>query len=70
MCLDRIKEKKKCPDIDSVYDYLSRTETFNIAKVSTELILNELVKENVLVSKKGLQLTLKKNRKIKKNSQM
>ena len=25
--IDRIKEKKKRPDIDSIYDYLSRTET-------------------------------------------
>ena len=47
--IDRIKEKKKRPDIDSIYDYLSMTEASNIDKVSIELILNELVKENVLV---------------------
>ena len=41
-----IKEKKKRPDIDSIYDYLSRTEASNIGKDSIELILNELVKEN------------------------
>ena len=53
MCAtDHIKEKKERPDIDSSYDYLSRTETSNIDKVSIELILNELVKENVLVNKK------------------
>ena len=50
--IDRIKEKKKRPDIDSIYDYLSRTEASNIDKVTIELILNELVKENVLVNKK------------------
>ena len=50
--IDRIKEKKKRPDIDSIYDYLSRTEVSNIDKVSVEQILNELVKENVLVNKK------------------
>ena len=50
--IDLIKEKKKRPDIDSIYDYLSRTEASNIDKVSIELILNELVKENVLVNKK------------------
>ena len=50
--IDRIKEKKKRPDIDSIYDYLSRTEASNIDKISIELILNELVKENVAVNKK------------------
>ena len=35
-----------------MYDYLFRTEASNIDKVSIELILNELVKENVLVNKK------------------
>ena len=50
--IDRIKEKKKGPDIGSIYNYLSRTEDSNINKVTIELILNELVKENVLVNKK------------------
>ena len=49
---DPIKEKKKRPDTDSIYDYLSRTEASNIDKVSIDLILNEVVKENVLVNKK------------------
>ena len=42
--IDCIKEKKKRPDIDSIYDYLSRTEASNIDKVSIKLILNELLK--------------------------
>ena len=50
--IDRINEKKKRPDIDSIYDYLSRTKASNVDKVTIELILNELVKENVLVNKK------------------
>ena len=50
--IDRIKEEKKHPDIDFIYDYLSRTEVYNIEKVTIELILNELVMENVLVNKK------------------
>ena len=50
--IDRIKEKKKRPDIDSINDYLSRTETSNIEKVTTDIILNEQVKENVSVNKK------------------
>ena len=54
--IDRIKEKKKRPDIDSIYDYLSRTEASNIDKISIELILNELVKENVVVNKKTTSL--------------
>ena len=32
--IDRIKKKKKRPDIDSIYDYLSRTEASNIDKVT------------------------------------
>ena len=47
----RIKVKKKHPDIGSIYDYLSRLEASNIYKVSIELILNELTKQNVLVNK-------------------
>ena len=36
------RKKKKLPDIDSIYDYLSRTEAKD--KVSVDLTLNELVK--------------------------
>ena len=50
--IDRIKEEKKRPDIDFIYDYLPRTEVYNIDKVTIELILNELVMKNVLVNKK------------------
>ena len=32
--IDWIKEKKKRPNIDSIYDYLSRTEASNIDKIS------------------------------------
>ena len=38
--------------MDSIYDYLSRKEASNIVKISIELILNQLVKENVVVNKK------------------
>ena len=52
--IDLMKEKKKRPNIDSIYDYLSRTViTSNIDKVIIKLILNELVKENILVNKKS-----------------
>ena len=50
------RRKKNCPDIDSIYDYLSRREASNIYKISIELILNELVKENVVVNKKTASL--------------
>ena len=40
--IDQIKEKKKRPDIDSIYDNLSRTEASKVDKISIELILNEL----------------------------
>ena len=49
--IDRIKEKKKHPDIDSIYDYLSRMEASNIDKIYLELILNKLVKKNIVVNK-------------------
>ena len=39
-------------DTDSIYDYLSRTEASNIDKISIELILNEVGKENVLMNQK------------------
>ena len=50
--IDRVKKKKKRTDIDSIYDYLSRGVASNIDKVTIELILNELFKENILVNKK------------------
>ena len=43
--IDRIKEKKKRPDTDFIYDYLSKTKASNIDKVSIEQILSELVKK-------------------------
>ena len=36
--------KEKRPDIDSIYDFLSRTEASDIDKVSIELVLNEVIK--------------------------
>ena len=52
MCHSPYKREKETPCIDSIYDYLSRTEDCNIEKVFIDLKLNEVVKENVLVSKK------------------
>ena len=41
--IDQIKEKKKRPDLNRIYEYLSKTEASNTGKQFTETILTNLV---------------------------
>lgn len=56
--IDCIKDKKKLPEIDPIYDYLERTETSNADKNLIKHFLNELVTEKVLINKKAVLVHL------------
>ena len=50
---DQIKQKKKRPDINTIYEYLSKTEVYNANKQLIETILGNLIETNIIVSRKA-----------------
>ena len=50
--IDQIKQKKKRPDLNIIYEYLSKTEASNTDKLLTETILANLVETNIIVNRK------------------
>ena len=50
--IDQIKQKKKRPDLNTVYEYLSKTEASNTDKQLIETILANLVQTNIIVNRK------------------
>ena len=50
--IDQIKQKKKRPDVNTIYEYLSKTETSNADKQLIETILGNLIETNIIVNKK------------------
>ena len=50
--IDQIKQKKKRPDLNTVYEYLSKTEASNTDKQLIETILANLVETNIIVNRK------------------
>ena len=48
-------KKKKRPDIDTIYDYIMRTEVSNADKTLMENIVKELIKQNILKNKETTQ---------------
>ena len=51
----QICEKKRRPDNDSIYDFISRTCATNISKELVELVIEEPITQNVISSKKSIQ---------------
>ena len=49
--IDQIKQKKKRPDLNTIYEYLSKTEASNTNK-QIETILSNLVETNIIVNRK------------------
>ena len=45
-------KKKKRADIDTVYDYITRTEASNADKTLIENVVRELIRQNILINKK------------------
>ena len=50
--IDQIKQKKKRPDVNTIYEYLSKTEASNADKQLIETILGNLIETNIIVNKK------------------
>ena len=50
--IDQIKQKKKIPDLNTIYEYLSKTEASNADKQLIETILGNLIETNVTVNRK------------------
>ena len=50
----RNKDKKR-PDIDTIYDYIMRTEASNTDITLIENVVKELIRQNILINKKTTQ---------------
>ena len=50
--VDQIKQKKKRPDLNTIYEYLSKTEASNTDKQLIETILANLVETNIIINRK------------------
>ena len=50
--IDQIKQKKKRPDINTIYEHLSKMEASNADKQLIETILGNLIEANVIVNRK------------------
>ena len=42
----------KCPDVESVFDFITRTTISNITKEALADIITNLVKQNIIINKK------------------
>ena len=45
-------KKKKHPDIDTIHDYIIKTEAPNADETLIENLVKELIKQNILINKK------------------
>ena len=50
--IDKLRGKKKCPDIDSIFDFLSKTVATNIDKDTLTDSISQLITQKELVNKK------------------
>ena len=50
--IDEIRQKKRCPDIDAIYEHIMKSEASNADKNLIETIIVELTKQNVIITKK------------------
>ena len=50
--IDKLREKKKRPDIDSIFGFLSKTMVTNIDKDTPTDSISQQITQNVLVNKK------------------
>ena len=51
--IEIIRDKKiKSPDIDTIPDYIMKTEASNADKILIENLVKELIKKNILINKK------------------
>ena len=53
--IDQIRQRKKRPDTDSIYDFIARSCATNINKELLEVVIEELIAENDIFNKKTAQ---------------
>ena len=44
----------KCPDVESIFDFITRTTASNITKEALADIITDLVKQNIIINKKSI----------------
>ena len=57
--IDQIRQKKKRPDTDSIYDFIARTCATNINKELIEVAIEELIAQNDIFNKKLLKAKIR-----------
>ena len=57
--IDQIRQRKKCPDTDSIYDFITRTCATNINKELIEVVIEELIAQNDIFNKKLLKVIIR-----------
>ena len=50
--IDEIRQKKRRPDSDAIYEHIMKSEASNADKNLIETIIAELTKQNVIINKK------------------
>ena len=50
--IDKLRGKKKRPDLDSIFDFLSKTVAINIDKDTLTDSISQLITQKVVVNKK------------------
>ena len=53
--IDQIRQRKKRPDTDSIYDFIAGTCATNISKELIEVVMEELIAQNEIFNKKTAQ---------------
>ena len=53
--IDQIRQRKKHPDADSIYDFIARTGATNINRELVEVVIEELIAKNDVFNKKTAQ---------------
>ena len=56
--IDQIRQRKKCPDTDSIYDFRACSCATNIDKELIEVAIEESIAQNDIFNKKLLKLVI------------
>ena len=51
--IDILRDKKKRPDVDSIYNHIIKTQASNANRVFIESVVTNLMKENLIINKKA-----------------
>ena len=51
--IDISRDKKKRPDVDSIYNHIIKTQASNAVRVLSESVVTSLIKENLMFNKKN-----------------